>query len=263
MPRGVDMRHDMDGPAFGPWLIGIAAGVLRQRIETAADAGIGAEQRNRPEPPLGFLDDVANVFFLPDIAFERRAIDRGGDGFRARQIEIGNHDLGGAGAMKGLAQRAADAVGASGDNHDLAGNLHRHTPLVGNHSWKTRLLENQARTRSSTARVVAGRAQQHKTMPDRVLKAQPLPRVKDNSETIEQAAGDNRTTAPVAAATTGRHRRQSTRSSPSPDRGRPIACRSVPGKKASARSRSTATLQTPVSSDIANTRSGSWAKTGV
>src|ERR1700722_20668524 len=41
--------------------------------------------------------------------------------------------------------------------------------------------------------VVAGRTEQHKTMPDRVLKAQPPPRVKDNAETIEQAAGDNQT----------------------------------------------------------------------
>jgi hypothetical protein len=142
MPRGVDMGHDVNGPAFRPRLIGGTAGVLRQRIETAADAGIGAEQRNRTEPPLGFLDQVADVFLLSDIAFERGAADRGGDGFRARRIEIGNHDLGGAGAMKGLAQRAADAVGASGDNHDLAGDLHRHAPI---------LELSQARTRSSTA----------------------------------------------------------------------------------------------------------------
>ena len=113
-----------------------------KRIEAAADAGIGAEQRDRAETFLGFLDDVADVLFLPDIAFERGAVDRGGDGFGARQIEIGDHDLGGTGAMKGLAQRPADAVGAAGDNHDLAGHLHR----------RIRYLERlQARTRSSTA----------------------------------------------------------------------------------------------------------------
>src|SRR6202041_2353615 len=39
--------------------------------------------------------------------------------------------------------------------------------------------------------IVASRAQQHKTMPDRVLEAQPLPRVKDHPETIEQATGGN------------------------------------------------------------------------
>ena len=111
-----------------PRLVGGAAGIHRQRIETAADAGIGAEQRDRAELPLGFLDDVADVLFLPDIAFERRAVDRGGDGFRVGQIEIGDHDLGRAGAMKGFAQRPADAVGAAGDNHDLARHLHRHAP---------------------------------------------------------------------------------------------------------------------------------------
>src|ERR1700722_8189530 len=38
-------------------------------------------------------------------------------------------------------------------------------------------------------RVMAGRAQQHEGMPDRVLETQPLPGVKDYAETIEQAAG--------------------------------------------------------------------------
>ena len=71
-----------------------------------------------------------DVLFLPDIAFERRAIDRGGDGLRIGQIEIGDHDLGGTGAMEGFTQRPADAVGASGDNHDLARHLHRPTPIV-------------------------------------------------------------------------------------------------------------------------------------
>jgi len=33
--------------------------------------------------PLGFLDDVADVFLLADIAFECRAIDRGRDGLGA------------------------------------------------------------------------------------------------------------------------------------------------------------------------------------
>src|SRR5260370_19287504 len=71
MPRRVDMRHDVDRPASRPWLVGSSAGVIRQGIETAADAGIGAEQRNRTELPLGFLDDVAAVCLLPDIAPER------------------------------------------------------------------------------------------------------------------------------------------------------------------------------------------------
>ena len=96
-----------------------------------------------PNCCLGFLDDVADVLLLPDVAFERGAIDRGGDGFGARQIEIGDHHLGRTGAMKGLAQRPADAVGAAGDDHDFAGHLHRTHPLFEK--------ELQVRTRSSTA----------------------------------------------------------------------------------------------------------------
>ena len=71
-----------------------------------------------------------DVLFLPDIAFERRAIDRGGDGFGAGEIEIGDHHLGRAGAMKGFAQRPADAVGAAGDDHDFAGTCIVSTPTV-------------------------------------------------------------------------------------------------------------------------------------
>ena len=127
MPRGVDMRHDVNGPALRPWLVGSAAGILRHRIESAADAGVGAKQRNRTELFFSFLDDMADVLLLPHIAFEGRTIDRSGDGFRARQIEIGDHDFCGPGAVKGLAERAADTVGASGHNHDLACDLHRYT----------------------------------------------------------------------------------------------------------------------------------------
>ena len=66
-----------------------------------------------------------DVFLLRDIAFERHAIDRGGNGFGSGQIEIGHHHLGRTRAMKGFAERAPDAVGAAGDNHDFAGHLHR------------------------------------------------------------------------------------------------------------------------------------------
>jgi hypothetical protein len=141
--RGVDMRHDMDGPAPRKWLIGSAAGIFGTWIETAADAGVGAEQRDRAEFSFGFLDDMDDVFFQTDIAFERRAADRGGDGFGARGIEIGNHDFGRAGAVQGFAERATDAVGAPGDHHHLAGHLHRYIRYLE--------VNSQARTRSSTA----------------------------------------------------------------------------------------------------------------
>jgi len=51
-------------------------------------------------------------------------VNRGGDGLRTRQIQIGDDHFGGTGTMKGLAERPADAVGAAGDNHDFAGDLH-------------------------------------------------------------------------------------------------------------------------------------------
>ena len=119
MPRGIDMRHDMNGPASRPGLVGGSAGIDRQRIEAAADAGIGAEQRDRAELMLGLLDDVKDVLLLSDIAFEGRPTDRSGDGPRACRIDIDDHDLGGAGAMKRLAQRLADAVAAAGDDDDF------------------------------------------------------------------------------------------------------------------------------------------------
>ena len=135
MPRGIDMRHDMDRPASLPRFVRAAAGVHRHRIEAAADAGIGAEQRDRAELALGFLDDAEDVLLPPDIAFEGGAIDGGGHRLRAGFIEIDDHDLGGAGAMEFLAQRLADAVGAAGDHNDLARHLHRHPPSWLAEAW--------------------------------------------------------------------------------------------------------------------------------
>ena len=50
------------------------------------------------------------------------------DSNAARAVEVGDHHLGGAGAVKSLAQGPADPLGPAGDNHDLAGHLHRHSP---------------------------------------------------------------------------------------------------------------------------------------
>ena len=130
MPRRIDMRHDVDRPAALPGLIRGAAGIDRHRIEAAADAGIGAEQFDRAELPLGLLDDVGDLFFLRDVASEGRAIHRGGDRPRIVGVHIGDDDLGRASLVKGLAQRLADAVGAARDDHDLAGHLHATSPLV-------------------------------------------------------------------------------------------------------------------------------------
>src|SRR5260221_12213112 len=90
MPRGINVRHDMNSPASRPGFVGIAAGILRQRIETTADAGVGAEQLDRAKLAFGFLNDVADVFLLPDIAFEGRAVDRGGNGSPSCAVAIGD-----------------------------------------------------------------------------------------------------------------------------------------------------------------------------
>src|ERR1700761_5359034 len=74
MASGIDMGHHMDRPAPRPWLVRGTAGIHRHGIETAADAGIGAEQRDRAELPLGLLDDVQYVLFLGDITLEGRAM---------------------------------------------------------------------------------------------------------------------------------------------------------------------------------------------
>ena len=136
------MGHDMDRPASRPWLVGTAAGIHRQRVEAGADAGIGTEQRDRSEFLFGFLDDVADIAFLRDIAFERCAIDASRDRLGAGMVEIDHDHLGCASAMKGFAECAADAIGATGHDHDLAGHLHRLAPL---------LVQDQVKTRSITA----------------------------------------------------------------------------------------------------------------
>ena len=130
MPRRIDMGHDVDRPAALPWLVGIAAGIDRHRIEAAADAGIGAEQFDRAELPLGLLDDVGDLLFLRDVASEGRAIHRRSDRPCIVGVHVGDDDLGRARLVKSLAQRLADAVGAARDDHDLAGHLHATSPLV-------------------------------------------------------------------------------------------------------------------------------------
>src|SRR5262249_15028951 len=77
---------------------------------------------------LGLLDDVADVLFLADIAFEGGAVDGARHGARRVGIDVGDHHLGGAGAMEGLAHGAPDAVTAARDDHDLAGDLHGTLP---------------------------------------------------------------------------------------------------------------------------------------
>ena len=118
------MRHHMDGPAPRPRLIRCAAGILRHRIEASADSGVGTKQFYRAELLLGLVDDVSDVFFLTDIASERRAADRIRNNFRAVAVEIGDDDLGCAFAMENLAQRLAYAIRAAGDDNDLARNFH-------------------------------------------------------------------------------------------------------------------------------------------
>jgi hypothetical protein len=125
MPRRVNMRHDVNGPASRKRFIRTAAGIRRQRIDAGKDAGVRTKQRDRPEQPLGFLDHVKDVFFLRNIAFECRTIKRGRDVARTRDVEIGHDHLGGAGAVKGFAQRPPDAVGATGNDDDFAAHLHR------------------------------------------------------------------------------------------------------------------------------------------
>src|SRR6202011_694658 len=100
-------------PALRPWLIRGPAGILGERIESAADAGVGTEQRDRAKASLGFIDQMPNIVFLSDIGLEGRAADRGRHLFRAREIEIGDNDFGGPVAVKNLAERSSDAVGAA------------------------------------------------------------------------------------------------------------------------------------------------------
>jgi hypothetical protein len=71
---------------------------------------------------------VKDILLLADIAFEGGPADRRGDLSRAVGIDIGDDDLGRACAMEHLAHRLADAVAATGDNHDFASHLHGRSP---------------------------------------------------------------------------------------------------------------------------------------
>ncbi|MGY4422323.1 hypothetical protein ACVWY2_004772 [Bradyrhizobium sp. JR6.1] len=128
MPCGIDMRHHMDRPAPRPRLVRGAAGIFRQRIEAAADAGVGAEQRDRTEHALGLVDHVQDVLLLPDIALERGAADRGRDLLGRRMVEVDYHDLGRTRGVERLAQRLADAIATAGDHHDFTCHLHGYPP---------------------------------------------------------------------------------------------------------------------------------------
>ena len=73
-------------------------------------------------------NSVKDVLSLSDIAFEGRPTDRGGNSPRGVRIDIDDDDLGGASAMKGFAQRLADAIAAAGDDDDLIRHLHSDPP---------------------------------------------------------------------------------------------------------------------------------------
>ena len=70
-------------------------------------------------------DDVADVFLLPDVAFERRTVDRGRHTSCTCDIDVGDDHLRRTGAMENLAKRPADTVGTAGDDYDFAVHLHR------------------------------------------------------------------------------------------------------------------------------------------
>src|SRR5882672_1179234 len=53
------------------------------------------------------------------------------------------------------------------------------------------LLKNSGQNQIEHGRVVAGRAQEHEGMPDRVLKTQPLPGMKDHAEAVQRCAREH------------------------------------------------------------------------
>jgi hypothetical protein len=113
-------------------IVGRAAGIDRQRIETTADSRIGAEQCDGTELPLCFRDQVPDILLIADIGPKRSAADGSRNGFGPLPVKIRDHDLRRAFAMEDFGQRLADAVGASGDDDDFALHVHALILRLGN-----------------------------------------------------------------------------------------------------------------------------------
>jgi hypothetical protein len=113
-----DVRHHVHVPDALP-LVG-------RHLRTAddQDAGVGAEEIDRPLLRLGIVDHAADVLLAGDVGSHAEPPDLVGDGACAGRVPIDHDDgarsLGG----KPRRQRAADAARSPGDDAHLVPQLH-------------------------------------------------------------------------------------------------------------------------------------------
>src|SRR5581483_3685520 len=116
----IHVRHQVDLPDRLPQLVGCFDATA------AADAGVRAEQVDRPELALGVLHDVADIGFDAHVGgqAERDAAELLAQGVDAVRITVDDDDAPRAFGRELPAQRPPDPVGAAGDDGDLAAQLH-------------------------------------------------------------------------------------------------------------------------------------------
>ena len=104
-------------------------------MAAAADAGVGEEDVDGAEPPLGFGNQLLDVRFPGDVAGHGQAPDVVGDDPQAIGIAVGHDDA--FGAFLGIAprHRLADAARRAGDDADLVLDLHPHNSSINCTYW--------------------------------------------------------------------------------------------------------------------------------
>ncbi len=108
----------MDRPAIGPVLVG------RVLVTAPTDAGIGEEDIDRPEMPLRFGDQMADLRLLANVAGDGDALDVLGDGFEPPRVSVGDDDTLGALLRVATRDRLSDSSRRARDDADLVLHLH-------------------------------------------------------------------------------------------------------------------------------------------
>ena len=116
-PRRVHVRHDVDAERELPALL---------EADPAADAGVRAEQVDRPELRLGAVHQRVDLGAVGHVApgGDRRGADLPGHALGSRGVDVGDDHAARAVLGEAPRERAPDARRRAGDDDDLAGDLH-------------------------------------------------------------------------------------------------------------------------------------------
>lgn len=120
--RGIDMAHHVHFPGAQPIAIGRAA------IAVHSDARVGTKEIDLSIAPEDFIHQHLDVGFARDVGVDVPAANLGRHSARRLVLDVGHHHRFRAFRRKPPAQSAANSVGAAGDDHDLALNIHGVAP---------------------------------------------------------------------------------------------------------------------------------------